>query len=78
MEFTELKALKITLQVKYEGTMYFLRIRKTVYKGIEMYYEDTNKNFLFQTWRNADTIDELVEKWDKIFELNNINENEKF
>lgn len=78
MEFTELKALKIILQVKHEGTMYFLRIRKTVYKGIEMYYEDTNTNFLFQTWRSADTIDELIEKWDKLFELNNISPDEKF
>ena len=65
--------MKINLEVKYEGETYLLRIKKTVYKGVEMYYENIiNGNWLFQTWRNGNTLEEVSEKWNKLLQLNNL------
>ena len=65
--------MKINLEVKHEGETYLLRIKKSVYKGVEMYYENIiSGNWLFKTWRNGETLQDVAKKWDELFELNNV------
>lgn len=64
----------IKLEVRYEGVVYRLSIRKTVFKGVEMCYKSKDDNWLLSTWRNGSTIDEVAEKWEVLFKQNNIEE----
>lgn len=55
---------KFITRVKYDGTFYDVKLRQTSYKGLEMeFYDCVNNRYLFDTWRNADTVEGVLIKW---------------
>lgn len=63
-----MKKIKLVSILKHDDKLYYLRIRKTAFKGIEIYYENDEKNWLFETWKNGDTLIKALEKWNEVFE----------
>ena len=60
-------------RVKFEGVMYNIVLRLTTYKGFSLeYYDCVNDRYLFDTWRNADTIEGVHEKWKKLLESKDV------
>lgn len=56
-------------RVKFEGVMYDLVLKLTVYKGFSLeYYDCVQNKYLFDTWRNGNTIEEVNQKWAKLLE----------
>lgn len=44
-----------------------------------MYYQNSiSGNWLFGTWRNGKTLQEVSDKWNQLFELNNVDRNENW
>ena len=60
-------------RVKFEGVMYNIVLRLTTYEGFLLeYYDCVNDKYLFGTWRNADTIEGVHEKWKKLLESKDV------
>lgn len=57
---------KLIKEVMYKGEVYRLRLIQTVYKGLSMWFEDNNGNYLFETFRNRDNLNDLLKVWHEI------------
>lgn len=57
---------KLIKEVNYKEDVYRLRLKKTIYKGLSMWFESNNGNYLFETFRDRDDFNDLLKVWHEI------------
>lgn len=60
---------KLIKEVKYKKDIYRLRLKQTTYRGLSMWFENNDGNYLFETFRDKDNLNYLLKAWHEI--LNN-------
>ena len=60
---------RLIKEVKYKEDIYRLRLKQNIYKGLSMWFENDDGNYLFETFRDKDKLNDLLKAWHKI--LNN-------
>ena len=62
---------KLIYSVIHKGVKYNVVIKETVYKGLEMeFYNCVQNKYLYDTWKNGNTLEECLEKWYEVLERN--------